>query len=72
MAVFAGAVVGATAALLVAPKSGNESRRFIAYKTGAIQNGAKGYFSTVRGWVRRPGRAVVEEDAATTVNGVAG
>ena len=66
----AGALIGAAAGLLMAPKSGSESRQIVGSKAGSIQNGARSYFSNVRGWVRRSSQDAAEEEANATVNGV--
>ncbi len=64
----AGALVGAVAGILFAPKPGRESRGIVGAKAGEIRNKTGVYIGTVREKIRR-GRSTetVEE---TSENGV--
>ena len=64
----AGALVGAAAGILLAPKPGKESRGIVGTKAGEIRNRTGAYIGTVREKIRR-GRSteIVEE---TSENGV--
>ena len=49
----AGALVGAAAGLLFAPKPGKESRTIVGTKAGEIRNKTGEYFGTIREKIKR-------------------
>ena len=62
--VIAGAVIGAAAALLLAPKSGRENREALTARSGELRHRASGYMDNIRGRLRR-GRNEEAEEVAT-------
>ena len=50
---IAGVVVGAVAALLLAPKTGKETRQIVALRAGEVRQKADQYATTLRERMRR-------------------
>ncbi len=52
-ALTTGAVLGAAAGLLLAPKTGNETRKVVAERSGELRHKAGHYITNLRGNLRR-------------------
>ena len=60
--VIAGALIGALAGLLIAPKPGKESRQIVATRAGELSTKAGDYVTTLRQKVRRGTPVGVEDE----------
>ncbi len=69
--VFAGAIIGAAAALLLSPRGGKENRQTLTSRTGDIKQRAGGYIGNIREKFRRDtGEESDEPVGAPSGNGV--
>ena len=69
--IFAGAIIGAAAALLLSPKAGKDNRQTLTSKTGELRERAGGYIGTIRDRFRRNTEEDSEESVGTpSGNGV--
>ena len=64
----AGALVGAAAGILLAPKTGKESQSIVGAKAGEIRSKTSAYIGTVKEKIRRGRNADTVEE--TSENGV--
>ena len=68
--VIAGAILGAAAALLLAPNSGRESRQALAARTGELRQRAEGYVGNIRERFRRGGDEEAEDVGSSAGNSI--
>ena len=68
--VVVGAVLGAAAALLLAPNSGRENRQVLVSRTGELRQRAEGYVGNIRDRFRRGRDEEGEEMGSSSGNSV--
>ena len=61
--ILAGSLVGAVAGLMMAPKTGTESRQIVVSRAGRVRSKAGVTFTTLRQRVRRSSPLEVDEES---------
>ncbi len=64
----AGALLGAVAGLLVAPKAGKETRNIVGTKAAEIKSRAEDYLGTIRDRIRRDREEETQEHSENGVH----